>query len=51
MRDIYICMDCKTEYDGYHTLKHYSEDSGGFCPNCDGDYVIGIDELEEEGEE
>ena len=51
MEDIYKCMNCGGEHDGYHNLKHYSEDSGGFCRYCGGDYVIGLADLEEEEEE
>ena len=51
MEDIYKCMSCGGEHDGYHSLKHYSQDSGGFCRYCGGDYVIGLADLEEEEEE
>ena len=35
--EIYHCRDCEAHIEHYHDLKHYSEDSGGFCPCCDSD--------------
>jgi len=48
MEDIYKCLSCGGEYDGYHALKHYDEDGGGFCPDCASACIYPIDELEEE---
>lgn len=34
--EVYRCRQCGYEASGYNALKHYSDDSGGFCPACDG---------------
>ena len=34
-REFYECRECEAHIEHYHDLKHYSEDSGGFCPCCD----------------
>ena len=40
--EILRCRDCGTEYEDYHQLKHYSEDSGGFCRACGSDAIIDV---------
>jgi hypothetical protein len=35
--EFYECRQCNIRTDYYHELKHYSEDSGGFCPHCGSD--------------
>ena len=35
MKDGYTCDDCGHYHFGYSDLRHYDNDSGGFCTNCD----------------
>ncbi len=37
--EFYECRSCGTHIRHYHELKHYSEDSGGFCPSCKDDNI------------
>jgi DNA-directed RNA polymerase subunit RPC12/RpoP len=39
-REYYECQDCEAQIEHYHDLKHYSKDSGGFCPHCDSDHLV-----------
>jgi len=46
VEDIYICLQCSFEHDGYNDLKHDDYDSGGFCRCCGSDRIVHQDELE-----
>lgn len=35
--EMYECKSCSMQTEDYSQLKHYSEDSGGFCPYCGSD--------------
>lgn len=35
--EMYECRSCSMQTEDYSQLKHYSEDSGGFCPYCGSD--------------
>lgn len=32
--EFYECYGCEAHIYDYNSLKHYSQDSGGFCPHC-----------------